>query len=325
MTKITVVGGTVADILVQLPKRFLQRKITNEALVLPFGSKIESEDYILSPGGSGANVAVGLKKLGMETSCITGLSKDELGSYLESKLISSGVHFDFSRYDSSTSLSIVMRVGPDRTIITTHHDAYAYLKRSLPDNGWLHMGPLPENQPEFFQKFLAHVIKTDQKYSLNPSMSAIDERERYFLSVLKSATILFLNYEEGVRLARLSGKPEAKDVVTTLLRLGPAVVCVTCGSKGAYVGGDDGILFARALTNDDPDEMDATGAGDAFTSGFLVAYSGTELDGVERLELSLRYGIVNSAAVVASPGAQSGLLGQSQIADDLAAVIVKAA
>lgn len=325
MTRVTVVGGTLADILIQLPKRFLQRKIANEALILPFGSKIESEDYILAPGGSGANVAVGLQKLGLETKCITGLSKDELGSYLESQLIGSGVHFDFARYDSSTSLSIVMRVGPDRTIITTHHDSYEYLRHQLPEIGWLHLGPLPVAQSKFYQQFLSHIIKTDQKYSLNPSMTTIDERERYFLSILKSAAILFLNYEEGVRLARLSGKPDVKDVVTTLLRLGPQVVCVTCGGKGAYVGSEDGILFARSLPNDDPDEMDATGAGDAFTSGFLSAYTSNELDGNEKLEQCLKYGIINSAAVVASPGAQSGLLSEKQVIEDLSAVVVKAA
>lgn len=323
MTRVTVIGGTLLDVLVQLPKRFLRRSIENGAVLLPFGAKIEADNYILSPGGSGANVAVGLHRLGIATTCITGVSTDELGQYLGQLLAKIGVTFDLDSYNGPTSLSVVLRVAGDRTIITTHRDSYGFLTKDLPTDGWLHLGPLPAGSDAFYQRFIAHIISSDQPYSINPSMAEIETRERYFVSLLKSAKILFVNYEEGAKLARLHSKSEPEAVLKALLHLGPTVVCLTAGAKGAYVASQDGMWFAKALVHDDPDELDTTGAGDAFASGFLACFIQSELPEAEKLEQSLAYGIINSGAAVNSPGAQSGLQTASQIQADLDAVTVK--
>ncbi len=322
MSKVTVVGNTVVDILFDLPRKYLHRELHGEALALPFGSKLPADSYVIEAGGSGANVAVGLKRLGLTTKFISGVSNDTLGDYLKSRLGKEELDLSLTTDKDPTPLSIVLRVGSDRTIITAHARNYDYLKQELPTFGWIHVGPLSETEDNFYQKLLSHAVKNDLSYSLNPSIDAINERGRNFITLLRTAKVLFVNLEEGIRLSRLTAKSEPKDILVALHRLGPTIVCLTAGDKGAYVYDGETILNARALMHHF-DEVDATGAGDSFTAAFLASYIESKQDGRERLDEALRYGIVNSASVVAHVGAQPGLLTADKIVKDLKAVTVK--
>jgi sugar/nucleoside kinase (ribokinase family) len=107
-----------------------------------------------------------------------------------------------------------------------------------------------------------------------------------------------------------------KELLQAVGRLGPKVVCITDGENGAYVLGDKVTLFAPALRTKN-DRLDATGAGDAFATGFLAGYE-------QLLRHALAYGISNSASVISEIGAHAGLLSMEELKQDAPRVRVRA-
>jgi sugar/nucleoside kinase (ribokinase family) len=145
-------------------------------------------------------------------------------------------------------------------------------------------------------------------------MDAICARSRGFLSLLRQATILFINKAEALALTRLDRSVLPEQLVSALKRLGPEIACLTCGESGAYVAANNQVLSAQALV-DKGNLVDATGAGDAFTSGFLGGYLlSKNLNQDDRLRKALQFATANSGSVVVAIGAQAGLL-DAQIAE----------
>lgn len=316
-----------------LPKKYLHFSAGNQKIELPFGSKLLSDEHILSVGGSGANVAVGLSRLGVKSLLISSVGNDEIGLFIETKLEDESLTLELDHLKEPSPLSVILSLEGERTIITSHDEHRTYLKKPLPETGHLHFGPISDDDSEaYFQQVISHVVKTDQTISVNPSMFAIEQRDRAFLALLKIAKIIFLNQEEGARLARLTPKTEPEEIIKTMRRLTQGVVCLTCGERGAFVtqGVDNyehevgKIYFAAALDNDS-ERVDTTGAGDAFTSAFLACFlaDNKEIAQEDLLMTALKWGIVNSGSVVATLGAEDGLLGKEKIEKDLKTVMTK--
>jgi len=322
MEQVCVIGDSVADLVFELPTKFLHRLTGSGAISFPFGSKLAVNGYQLCSGGSGANVAVGLGRLGATVTLLTGISEDHFGVYLATALEKESLSLKAKRFTEPSALSVILRVSAERTILTAHPANYFYLREPIPEEGWLHIGPLPENEGAFYQRLIAHLVKTRQKYSLNPSLETIESRDRYYQTLLRSAAVLFVNLEEGRLLARLPVNSEIKDIMTALHRLGAKVICLTAGEKGAYVSDQITLYYARALA-DTHTRVDATGAGDAFASGFLASFVGSSLTDADRLGDALKYAILNSAAVVGAVGGQKGLLDRTALVRDLKAVTLK--
>jgi sugar/nucleoside kinase (ribokinase family) len=324
--KVTVIGGTVIDITLSVPKSFLHHQQNFDELELPFGAKLSADSYLLNPGGSGANVAIGLKRLGMNVTLSSAVSTDELGKLLEEKLAEELTEMDMTHFDTPSPLSIILSVEAERTIVTVHNAREEDLRKPLPRDGHIHVGPLSGGNSEaFYQKIVSHIIQTDQTLSLNPSMFVIEGRERAFLSAVRASAILVVNQLEGARLARLSPKTPVEEIITNLKRLTDGVVCLTCGEHGAYVGSneDKRIWFARA-TAPKSERVNATGAGDAFTTAFMARFLLAERAELleDKIVDALKWAMLNSGSVVAHLGAQTGLLTRDKIEKDLKTISV---
>ena len=91
--------------------------------------------------------------------------------------------------------------------------------------------------------------------------------------------------------------------------LGPKIVVVTDGPKGAYAyDSKDGSVWRVPMYPDPKPPLERTGAGDAFASTVVAA-----LALGEPLEKALAWGPINSMSVVQYVGAQRGLLSREQI------------
>ncbi len=326
MPEVVVIGDTLADISFDLPGEFLHRAQETSAnwhrgataqnpaaITIPFGSKFEAKGYTLGPGGSGANVAVGLNQTGQEVKFVTGLSSDALGQFLTKSLRDLGLRIMAEEHAEPSNLSVVLRIKAERTIITARPDPYRYLLTALPKTGHIHIGPLPAEQDPFFERVLQHCAQTGQTVSCNPRKELLTERGRHFIIMLKSLEILFVNQEEAAILARLPQRSSPAELVRALRRLGPKIVAVTCGEKGAYIGNDNAIYFVEAMSSRDS-RVDATGTGDAFVSGFLTGYFDPSVDSeYQGLERAIAYAALNSGAVVTQVGAQHGLLTKEEL------------
>ena len=82
--------------------------------------------------------------------------------------------------------------------------------------------------------------------------------------------------------------------------LGPKIVAVTDGKRGASVVSESGWIKMEAYK---VHSVDDTGAGDAFCAGFI-----TGIIENKELETALKMGLANGASEVTKIGAKNGLL-----------------
>lgn len=321
--KVNVIGDSLVDLSFGLPREYIHRYTQMAKIELPFGAKLSTDGYLLSPGGGGANLAIGLKQAGYKVFLQTGLAGDSFGDFLRQYLDSKGVELETISVGDQTAISVILRVQGERTIITGRSTGSGQPER-FPDEGWIHLGPLHGDVEDFITRFLAHQVKTGQETSVNPSMEMIEERSRGLLSLLKSTTVLVLNKLEALTLTRLPHRTGMDELIQSLARLGPKIVCVTDGENGASVASSEVKLFAPALRGKG-DRLDATGAGDAFTTGLVAGYLNhrDDLSEAELLRRCLGYGISNSASVVSAIGAHEGLLSLEDLEADVVRVRVR--
>ena len=321
---VVVYGSTLVDINFKIPSRYLLTHGAGDSINLPFGEKLTSKDYSFSVGGSGANVALGLKKLGLYVTLRTSLSKDAFSEYIKEELVNSGVGVVDSTVSTPTPLSVVLRSRGDRTIITGSSHTADFLDLDIPETDWIHIGPLSVDMDNFLQKVTTHRLKSNQGISMNPSMAQVEQRSRAFIVTLKMMDIIFLNLQEALRLTQLPSKSEISDIIGAVHSLGVETVCITDGVKGAYVSNKKHIWFANVVC-DEVCRVDSTGAGDAFSSGFLSGYlaDNERMSDDDIHEKCLKMAMLNSGSAVEGIGAQSGLLSMKEIERDLTTVKIK--
>lgn len=321
---VIVYGRCLVDINFEVPNHYLLKHGTGSALSLPFGEKLVSKDYSFTIGGSGANMAMGLQNMGLKTTLRTSLSKDAFSEYIRAELENFGVKVVDSTTKSPTPLSVVLRAKGDRTIITGSSYVADFLDIDIPETGWIHIGSLSDGMDKFLQKITEHRIKIDQGISMNPTMAQIEERSRVFMATLKTMDIIFLNLQEALRLTRLPWRSDIKDVIRSIHSMGVETVCITDGVRGAHVSNKEHIWFAEVVC-DEVCRIDATGAGDAFASGFLSGYlnENENMSEDDIHEKCLKMAMLNSGSVVEGIGAQKGLLTFKQIERDLGTVKIK--
>src|SRR3954452_2504408 len=80
MSKIVVVGSANADLMIAMPK-------------LPKGGEtVRGHDFLVAPGGKGANQAIAAARLGGEVGFIGSIGSDEFGKKIAASLLDSGVN-----------------------------------------------------------------------------------------------------------------------------------------------------------------------------------------------------------------------------------------
>jgi sugar/nucleoside kinase (ribokinase family) len=127
-------------------------------------------------------------------------------------------------------------------------------------------------------------------------------------SVLKKTDYLFVNKEEAEQLR--SGKKHEKTsnenaylrkLLVDLQKTGARIVVITNGKHGSYSCDEKGDFYFRGMH---PGKVvERTGAGDAFSSGFLAA----TINGLS-IPKAMDWGSANAASVVGKIGAEAGLL-----------------
>jgi len=94
-------------------------------------------------------------------------------------------------------------------------------------------------------------------------------------------------------------------LIHQLLQTGVGEVVITDGQDGAYSGNMDNVFHMASY----PVKVTSkTGAGDAFSSGFLAA----KMNGQD-LAVCTQWGVANSCAVIQDIGAQKGLLDRKRL------------
>ncbi|GIG24448.1 carbohydrate kinase family protein [Cellulomonas denverensis] len=251
-----------------------------DAVVRPDGTRSEH------PGGSPANVALGLARLGRDAALLTWLADDERGDLVRAHLADSGVRV------------LAGDGGPERTpLATAHLDAdgsasYDFdLTWDLPavDVGRpvvVHTGSIGAVLEPGGAKVAAllaeHRDTATISYDPNLRPALMDTAERTLPLVEHLIALSDVVKVSDEDLAWLHPGVPVEEIARDWARRGPGLVVVTLGGEGALAvtaGGEELAVTAPRVT-----VADTVGAGDSFMSGLIDGLWSAGLVGADRRE-----------------------------------------
>jgi len=291
MFDIISVGSAVLDVFLKSSKFPLEKSMV--------GLKIEPDEMLVSSGGGGINTAAGFSRLGLKAACVARFGDDLFGKFLLSDLEKESFdkRYLIKKKGDNTDYSTIL-VNPDGgRIILVYRGKTRINKETFP---WQALGETKnlylasiEGNVDLLLEIIERAKEGGINIFLNPGSRELKEKEK-LLSVFSKIKALILNKEEADSLG-LEKRPED----------GPEILVITCGRQGAKLFSKEGNLFAEAFLGPVVDE---TGAGDAFSSGFVSGM----IKGFS-LEKSLKLGMANGRSVVTKLGAKTGLLYEKEI------------
>ncbi len=309
------IGDVVTDAFIKLfddDAKVITDKDDGKWLAMPFATKLPFDhSEIVAGAGNASNAAVSFARLGLKSGLVSNVGSDAQGREIIAKLDHQGVETDFVRVNQGkmSNYNYVLWYKEERTILIKHEE-YDYRwprfhAKDIPR--WVYFSSISKNALEYHDD-ISDWLEDNPKVHLafSPGTFQIAAGTKRLKRVYERTSILLLNREEAVRVG--GGKyDDIDDLFNKLHELGPQVVVITDGPKGAYAS--DGMRRLFMPPYPDPKApVERTGAGDAFSSTFVAAAA----KGLS-LEEALRWGPVNSMSVVQKVGSHAGLLSESEI------------
>ena len=220
------------------------------------------------PGGSPANVAITLGRLGREPHLLTRVGDDERGARLRGWLGASGVTIDGAPAPrTSTATARLDATGAARYEFAIDWDVDA---SALPAPDVLHTGSIGAFLEPGARAIsdLVDRVRTSALITYDPNIrpTLVDEPDRVrgrVLSLVERADVVKASDED---LAWLHPGEDPLEVAARWSRASGALVVVTAGEAGAWATRGDAVLRAEPVR---VDVVDTVGAGDTFMGALI--------------------------------------------------------
>jgi sugar/nucleoside kinase (ribokinase family) len=292
-----------------------QRKIAFE-----LGAKIRIKERYETLGGCAVNATVGLSRLGVESFCASSVGSDAVGAWIIEELKKNKISTELIAIEegrkSDLSAIVVDEASADRVIFTNKNSS-GEIKidaQISKDADWFFVSDIHGKWEDQLESIFELAKTENKRVAFNPREAGIHEDAGEIIEAIGLSEILFVNKDEAIEIVSNMGvdaNPEnvndEKFLLEKLKSLEPKIVALTDGMRGAWLSNGENIFHASAQK---VKALDSTGAGDAFSSGFLAAYIKNKTP-----EECLQWGIASSASVVQSYGAIEGLLNEFEITD----------
>jgi fructokinase len=283
--------------------------VVGEALVDLVGQR-GGRTFSAHPGGSPANVALGLARLGDSVTLKTRLGRDAFGDMILAHLEGSGVRVD-GRSDeegAKTSLAVAtLAAGIASYDFRIEWDVDALAPLPV-ETRCLHTGSLATvltpgkaNVVDLMEReHQRGRVTVSYDPNVRPALLGEPERARPEIERLVAICDVVKVSEEDLRWLYPDRSDE--DVAQRWLASGPALVVVTRGGAGVYA------VSARLELRRDAvpiDLVDTVGAGDSFTSGLLDGLhradliSGARRDALAAIDEATLGSVIDEAILVA--------------------------
>ncbi len=273
----------------------------------PLGSKLEIKEMVFATGGGGANAAVTFARQGWKVAAVGVVGNDFNGNEVIRELSAEGIKTEyFQKHDDDhTAYSVILvNLSGERTILSYKGEGQHFNIAKIPfehfKTKWFFLNSLGGNF-----ELLTAVVEFAQKNSIKIAMNPGGKELAYGLDklvpVLKVIDIFITNREEG---AQLLGSAEM-GVASVLEKISAfregGITVVTDGPQGAIVKDESGRAYQAGVPNSPV--VERTGAGDAWSSGFVSEYvrGGNIIKAVQ-------FATANASSVVTQFGAREGIL-----------------
>ncbi|MSR87701.1 MAG: carbohydrate kinase family protein [Candidatus Zambryskibacteria bacterium] len=307
------IGDTVVDAFIKLKEAEVNKD--RSKLLLSFGDKIpyESVEEVFAVGNS-ANAAVAAARLGLSSGLITNLGADNNSEKCLARLKEEKVSTGFVSVEEGkkTNYHYVLWYGDDRTILVKHeHYNYQFPALGGPASKWLYLSSLGEDTMIYHGEIIEYLKKNPEvSLAFQPGTFQLELGADKLRDVYTRSKIVFCNVDEAGRILGMDTLG-IEELLKRIKALGPEMVVITDGPKGAYAY-DGTNIYQQLPYPDIKPPFERTGAGDAFASTVVAA-----LVLGKDLLTALQWGAVNSMSVVQQVGAQKGLLTLEKIEEYL--------
>ncbi|MBC8151601.1 MAG: carbohydrate kinase [Bacteroidetes bacterium] len=247
-------------------------------------SLLDTRDFHRYQGGSPANMAANMARLGNRTALVATVGDDNLGVYLKEKVAEAGVDTQFITTDPLAPSSLVL---VSRTKGTPDFIAYRTADNQIKPE---HLPDSLLRQARIFhttcfalsrQPAQGAIVDAAQRATAAGCQVSIDanyapslwpdrpDARRIIADYCAASAFVKLSEDDA---ERLYGEPRTKDqIIGDFHQMGASLVCLTLGAEGSLVSSDHGRQRVH-LPGKPIGVVDATGAGDAYWAGFLTAF-----------------------------------------------------
>ena len=318
MLDILCIGDSVIDIFLKIPEsdpKFSLDK-TNNKLLINYGEKISVEKYIVGIGGNATNTAVGIARIGLKSGLCAEIGNDEFAQKILSTINKEEVNIDYVTKDENkqTSITVALSYDGDRTLFTEHVERKHNFNIGNAETKLIYLTSLGHVWEKAYEKVYELIKKSGIKLAFNPGSMQLENKSKYVLDVIEVSDYLFVNKQEAEEILygkELNLKMEnnhnlIKKLLFGLKSLGAKNVIITDSNNGSYLYNEESKMYHLSIVK--VDVVEKTGAGDAYSAGFLSAI----LNKLNTKEAMI-WGAINSASVITKIGAQDGLLTKQEI------------
>lgn len=244
---------------------------------LAIGGKYYTDFFHEDIGGGGCNVAVGVAKLGLRPAVFGKVGNNPFKDLILKKLTDKRVSTEFCEIEDDyyKISAIILTNKGERTIIhhetPTHMLRKFFLHKELKKAKNIYFSPLEHLDIEDKTRMIRY-LKGDNTLTF-VNLPAIDCNRpiKDLKEIFDSLDVLIINAHEYALLARKDYSDiNFKRLRITVPHLKDRVLIVTDAEKGSYGYFRNKIFYQEAVK---PRKVvDATGAGDAYTAGFISQY-----------------------------------------------------
>lgn len=270
---------------------------------IELGTKVDIDKIKFGTGGGATNAATTFARHGHESIFMGCIANDPAGQAIINFLDDEGIDTSYITYLNrlQTGYSVVLLAPSGERTILTCRGASAHFDALNPDDldtiypDWVYVTTF-RGDMDMLDQFFTKAKSLGAKIMFNPGNLEL-EHSRKLLGLLSDVDVLLVNKCEAQKI--VSGNI-LTELLAKLKNYVPNAI-ITDGNQGAIA--TDHKEVYRVGLYEDVKIKDATGAGDAFGSGFLAAYA----DG-KSFRDSLIFASANSTSVVQHVGSKDGIL-----------------
>ena len=304
-------GDMVIDAFIKLREASINcdENKKNCMLSMRYADKIPYENaYVIPAVGNSANATVAASRLGLKSALYSNIGDDTNGADCIKTLKKEkvGIKFITVNKNQKTNYHYVLWFGNDRTILIKH-EKYDYKLKNIGSPRWIYLSSFGENALPFhkdLEKYLNDHPKI--KLAFQPGTFQIKFGRETLSGIYKRTEVFTSNKEEAQRILE-TGEEDIKKLLSGIANLGPKIVVITDGPKGAFSYDGKEFLSMRLYPDPAP-PLERTGAGDAFSATFVTA-----LVLGKNLREALKWAPINPMSVVQYIGAREGLLKKQEL------------
>ncbi len=271
---------------------------TGNRFNLALGGKYLVDHFYETLGGGGANVAIGATKHGLKSAIIGVIGNNQFKPIILKHLKDHDVSNEFCNYkdDYQKISSILLSPSGERTIInyeTPHEhifektEDFLHLKKAR----MIYISNLPRVPLQERIHVLSYLNSQNIPAVLNFGIRDCRRPLHQILPLISKSQILIVNSHEFSEMVKrpyesIDFNREVRKHIHSAFN---SLLVVTDGEKGSYSYYGNKVYYMRALPV--KKMVDTTGAGDAYTAGFIVGYLKRAGDVAKSMEIGAEYAV----------------------------------